>query len=365
LPTQRQLFFKTTPKPEAGQVRVKYGHTDYLPWLLQKQDVFLPEMIERYLAGYDPAQSEEFRFCDDPLRAHFHQDHVAALAHAYGFLMKVAVRRVDKAGAEYASPLLLQPLWAFATDPGYLSPVDQLRYKYAVESACAGPTPGATASVLTPLEPEAWYEVYVLAQSENGDFEDGRLPGVTFRTSRWRKPEEMFAGLGFPTAGEPAPASLIVGDLVINSPAAVGAAVVEGDDQAYQRALQSLGLEGWPIAASARLSRLWVADADGSWLLAGIMIESPEPIHRPGRLDLTGLVFQTGAGAPVSFDIRRRDRSGSRLICLTSGPIRVSALAGGPPQIVLKARSTLNNAGTDLNGVLLIPPAPAFSEDPL
>ncbi len=104
--TNRQLFFKTTPKP-GDQPRPKYGDEFYIAWLRGTQDVFEPEMLERYLAGYDPAQSEEFRFCDDPVRAHFHQDHVAALGLAYGFDVKVATRRVDKAGAEYAQ------LWEF------------------------------------------------------------------------------------------------------------------------------------------------------------------------------------------------------------------------------------------------------------
>jgi hypothetical protein len=37
---------------------------------------------------------------------------------------------------------------------------------------------------------------------------------------------------------------------------------------------------------------------------------------------------------------------------------------GGPAQLVLKARSTLDNVGTDIRGTLAIPAAPAFSEDP-
>jgi hypothetical protein len=260
--------------------------------------------------------------------------------------------------------MLLPLKWTTATDPGYLSQVDQLRYKYAFESTCTVPTPGATASVLPPLEPEAWYEVYVLAQAENHAFEDGRLPGITFKTSRWRKPQEMFASLGFPTAGEPAPQSLITGDLAINPPAAVGAAVVEGNDQAYERALVSLGLDSWPVADSPRLSRMWVPNGAGSWLLAGLMIESPEPIHRPGRLDLAGLALKTGAGAEILSDIRRRDRSGSRLIYLASQPFQVNNPVGGPAQLVLKARSTLDNVGTDIRGTLAIPAAPAFLEDP-
>ncbi|SDY88742.1 hypothetical protein [Nitrosomonas sp. Nm58] len=361
--TRRQLFFKTTPKPQA-QTLIKYGHEDYVGWLCRRQDVFQPEMIERYLAGYDPAQSEESRFCDDPLRAHFFQDHLAALAKAYGFEIKVAIRRVDRPGSAYKLPLLLVPEWSFAIDPTYLYKTDQIRYGYALASTCKMPTPGATATINQALEPEAWYEIYVLAESENHTFADGRLPGVTFKTSRWRTPSGLFAGLGFSTDDEPA--KVIKGDLAIKPPATVGAAVIEGDDQAYQNALRFLGMDTWPIAESPRLSRMWVSNGNNGWLFAGLMIESPEPIHRPGRMELAGLTLEmSNAGAPISFDIRRRDRSGSRLIYLTTNPVPlVTDEFSGSPRLVLKAKSILNEVSTNINGLLTIPVAPDFSEDP-
>jgi hypothetical protein len=357
------LFFKTTPKPLAP-APVKYGLAAYLPWLRQKQDAFHPDMLERYLAGYEPGQSEEFRFCDDPVRAHFSQDHVAALAKAYGFDLKVAVRRVDRPGPQYASPLLMPVTWTAALAPAFLSFADQVRFTYALESACTTPMPGATASVLPPLETEAWYEVYMLADAENPAFNDSRLPGVTFKTSRWRTPQELFAGLGFPTAGESAPKDLLAGDLVIAAPDAVGGGVIEGDDQAYQRALVALGLDGWPAAAAPRLSRMWVANPARGWLLAGLMIESPEPVYRPGRLELTGLALKIGVGPEAAFDVLRRDRSGARLIYLASQPFQVDNPVGGPPQLLLKARSTFDHAAADISGALSIPAKPAFSEDP-
>jgi hypothetical protein len=109
---------------------------------------------------------------------------------------------------------------------------------------------------------------------------------------------------------------------------------------------------------------MWVADAAGRWLLAGLMIESPEPVHRPGRLDLAGLAVKIGAGPEVAFDVRRRDRSGARLIYLASQPFQVNNPVGGPPQLVLRAKSTLDGAVANLRGVLSIPATPAFSEDP-
>lgn len=400
-PTKRSLFFKTTPKPEAHVV-VPYGKSEcsipyeisYISWLFKKQDVFQPEMIERYLSGYEPNQSEEFRFCDDPLRAHFRHDHVQALAKAYGFTILVDVQRVDRPGPAYAEPLVMAPEWSFATNPIYLSNVDQLRYGYSVASNCDVPTLGSTATIKPPLEPEAWYDLHLLAKADNDRaFLDGRLPGVTFRTSRWRTPQEMFSGLGFTTVSESTAAvmagspAVIVGDLVIVQPAALGPAVTEDDDQAFQNALLALGIEGWPVTDVLRLSRLWIPGTSEGWLFAGLMVESPEPIHRPGRVELNSLTLDMGnAGSAIRFDIRRRDRSGSRLIYLTATPFTVvtrESITDGrwpflphfedrhqpqyrmiTPQLVLKAKANLDKVSTNISGFLVIPPVPSFSEDP-
>lgn len=332
--TKRQLFFRTAPRA-----------------------AFEPEMLERYLAGYDPGQSDEFRFCDDPLRAHFLQDHVAALAKAYGFDLQVAVRRVDRPGAAYANPLILIPIWSFGLDPAFLGDTDAKRFGYAQASDCAVPTPGATATVNHDLEPEAWYDLHVVAKSTT-TLPDGALPGVTFRTSRWGGPRQMFAALGLTTYAEPT-ATVLNGDLAITT-SALAPAVALDDDQAFQNALLSLGLDGWPLADAPRLSRLWVQASDATWRFAGLMIESPEPIHRVGRLAITGLTLE--GGPAITFDVVRRDRTGSRLIYLTSRPFAVPTPA---PQLVVEARSTLLALPTyTFTGTLAVPPAPTFAMDP-
>ena len=388
--TNRQLFFETAPKP-ALPAPQKSGALGYANWLYRRQDVFEPEMIERYLAGYEPAQSELFRFCDDPLRAHFRQNHVAALAKAYGFTLSVAVRRIDRAGDENATPTLFDLVWSFATNPVFLSPADQIRSDYAMTSRCDVPTPGATGTADTRLAPEAWYETYVLAKADDPDHvADGRLPGVTFRTSRWRTPEAMFAGLGLTvtSAAAPEPDPVMAGDLSIPSAALPGAPVIDGDDQAFQNALVALGLDGWPVATAARISRLWTPSGTGGWLFAGLMMESPEPIHREGRLELdpaTPTLEMGRAGAGITFGIRRRDSSGARLIWLTATPFAVVTREriinprwplvrlwnqGLPrftpiePKLAIHAIGKGLGAGHDVTGTLAIPVAPAFAEDP-
>ena len=64
---------------------------------------------------------------------------------------------IDEKVRPAASTTVTPPTWSFATAPAVLGPADRSRYRYAVESECEVPTPGATASVLLPLEPEAWF----------------------------------------------------------------------------------------------------------------------------------------------------------------------------------------------------------------
>jgi hypothetical protein len=364
--TNRKLFFGTTPKPVSAATLLS-GEPNYATWLHHRQDVFQPQMIERYLGGYEPGQSEEFRFRNDPIRAHFTQNHVPALAKAYGFKLKVAIRRIDRPLTDNPDPI--DPAWSAAINPKFLGIADQFRYADAITSACALPLPGATATVDSlELGPETWYEVYVLASSMSAGFADGRLPGVTFRTSRWTTPETMLAGLGF-TGAAVAAETPVVGDLAVATTTLPGGLVVDDDDQAFQHALAALGLEGWPVAQAPRLSRLWIADQAGAWRFAGLMIESPEPIHRPGRLELAGpslTLEMTWAGSVPTFAIRRRDRSGSRLIYMTATPFEVS-LPPDAASLVLKATSRRggpNTPGVAVIGRLSLPPFPGFAEDP-
>jgi hypothetical protein len=373
-PAKRQLFFKTTPKPPPGADKVSYGDAKFTEWLHIKQNNFQPEMVQRYLAGYQPGQSEDFRFCDDPLRAHFTQDHVVALAKAYGYDLKVAIRRVDRPGPAYALPKLLTPVWSFGLDKSFLNDTDKIRLSYAVASSCSVPKPGTTGTVLEPLDPQALYEIYVLAKANDAGVADGSLPGVTFRTSRWRAPADMLAGLGFTLAGQ-ATQPVMMGDLRCDV-SSFGVPRTEAGDSAFQAALLQLGLDGWPMPTAPRISRLWALKASDTWLFAGLMIESPEPIHRPGRLELQGLTLSMGhTGSGVTFDVQLRDRSGSRLIYLTSKPFHVvtrehigglihprSRFVTIKPSLAIAFNDV--SAGGPVEGTLVLSALPAFAGEP-
>jgi hypothetical protein len=319
-----------------------FGDPSRLSYLFKKQDVFAPEMLERHLAGYEPAQTEVDRFRDDPLRAHFDVSHVAALADAYGYKLSVTCRRVDTPGPE-GEPIipvqaligptntafqkgaaLAHTLLAKPTAPSPVAPVphpllgDRVKapIKFQQPSDCPIPQIGMTIDAPVELAPRAWYEVYIAAAHK--DLPTAALPGVTFRTSRWKDVPEMMTALAFPTTGPGKP----TGDLAIVGglpPIASGIG-----DGSFEAALDALGFEGWPLTSAPRTSLLWLPQEGAEWLLAGVLIESPEPIERAGRCLVSGIGAQLApTHTPVSFTTRVQDRTASQQ--------RAARYSGRPP----------------------------------
>jgi hypothetical protein len=352
LPTKRSYFFKTTPVPPTpvpptpapqphpapggtvyyGQpiAAVKFGLPNYLQTLHRAQDTFAPELLERHLSGHEPAQSEVARFRHDPLRAHFDVGHVEALAKLYNYTLKLGLRRTDTAEPSGNLSRLVAAFSA-ALNPAFLSGADQRRYQVATGVAlingdvvvaethpCPVPKPGLTLDATAELEPQAWYELYVHIDSTIAGAPAARLPGVSFQTSRWFAPADMLAALSFgaTTAGA------ATGDLEIQAVSGFARGPVLGDDGAFDDALRRIGLEGWPIAEKPRTSLLWLPRADDSgWDCAGVLIESPEPIHRDGRCTMDGLSAVLAPSHPVvTFNTQFRDRSGSRILFLSDTP---------------------------------------------
>ncbi|CAN7717873.1 hypothetical protein LJR251_005929 [Rhizobium rhizogenes] len=329
VPTLRRFFFRTAPVPtvHAGQGAAALILPDYLTetWLsaiYRKQDLFDPQMLSRHLLGYEPEQTETARFRKDPLRAHFAVAHVGGLADAYGYELTLGARRVDAAGDD-GMPFDIPIQWTALMAPDLLGDADKRRYTLYSSSDCKLPTPGVTLEGKTDLAAEAWYEVFAKVKPKPGvDVAESGLPGVTFKTSRWLEPADMLAALT--TTDEHT--NTRTGDLEIRRLPAFDRAIVHGEDAAYEAALDALGLDDLPLAERIRTSVLWQrreTEENPEWLCAGLLVEAPEPIHRPGRAEAGHLALTMGpAGGGISFGIERWDRIGARLLFLTAMPFK-------------------------------------------
>ena len=301
----RSYFFATAPvrhTPALDETGLRFGEPGHLQFLHRRHDLFRPEMLARHLLGYTPAQAETDRFRDDPLQAHFSVAHIAALAAAYGFEIKLVSRRVDAPGAA-GEPVELDPDWTALQNARGLNSADRRRRTVAAIGSCPLPTPGATAQGVAELAPQAWYELAVKAVSTRALVADGWLDGVAFRTSRWRNPIDMLAGIGLRAADGKATSSVaITGDVQISGLPPLTPAAADGSDAGFERAMDAMGLDGWPRQDGPRVSLLWLPPlaATADWRCGGVVVESPEPLVRPDRLELTGARLRTGPTASAA-----------------------------------------------------------------
>lgn len=365
----RQYWFRTAPLQAAGAAPGP-STLAYFDHLHRRRDLFEPAMLQRHLLGYNPVQSELHRFANDAVQVHFAPGHVALLASVYKFELLCALRRLDQPADvepdQLFTPKLLAPVSA-AQMTGSAAIVAQAY----IDSACGLAANGVVLHVdkLT-LTRDTWYEVFVLAKSKTAGVNDGRLPGVSFRTSRWADGAEMLQGLRFPRSG----AGQANGGVALPLGTVLAARVSEGDDGMFDAFLASLGLDGWPVAAAPRASLLWLPPplppaADAPWRCAGLLLESPEAIHRPARFHVEGLDLIMGPTV-VNFDLRLRDRSGSRLLFATTTPFvprrtrRGAAVSLVMPRLRLRCTDLpLGQPPAALVGLLEVPLQPSFAQE--
>jgi hypothetical protein len=168
----------------------------------------------------------------------------------------------------------------------------------------------------------------------------------------------MLAGLGFASAGHDA-AAVSAGDVEVGQAPGLGLAL--GDDQALHGALETLGLKSWPVADGPRVTYLWTALADGSWPFAGLLVESPEPVYRPQRVNVTAVTVRTAAGNDEPLTLVRRDASASRLLYLAANPV---AIAAAGSDVTIRFDSILDGDTTPLVATRHVGGSPVFASEP-
>ncbi|HKY29866.1 MAG TPA: hypothetical protein VJM12_18135 [Pyrinomonadaceae bacterium] len=354
----RSYWYRTAKLGGPNSAR---GTVAFAQHLYRKNDRFDPDMLVRHLRGYEPAQSELHRFANDPVRVHFAYGHVKKLASDYGFDLMCGLRRLDAPEPQEPDQFLATVLQR-PTTTAFMTGPEKLIAEAYLKSPCGLCPQGAVLHTPVQLSRSTWYEVYVHAEAQDGNH--GRIPGVSFRTSRWGGGAEMLAALQFPVNGSGQPH----GGVALRSNAVLSPKTIVDDDGAFDAMLDELGMDGWPAAAEPRVSLLW-REIGSQWRCAGVFIESPEPIHRPGRFHVNGFSLRMGLTAPA-FDVVLRDRSGSRLLFATSAPFLPRMSRVGffqlpvPPALRLDCTDLpIGQPVVPLTGWLEVPLRPSFAEE--
>lgn len=318
----QEFWFRTAKRPAPGAVVVHHPPRPELAWRESAwtQAVFKTDYLARYLKSYNPGDRTEHWYLVDDLVANFDQDQVDQLAGLYGYRLDLTCVRTDGPPSSAAVPapwlVALEPArWHDLIDTAVLDPLGRRYLDVDPAHSCPVPKAGASLKASTDaLQPSATYQLNVIVVPNHVAGQPDAppadpLPGIIFGTSRYRNPGAQIADLGFAN-----PAGAPRGQLSV-TPAALAAPEIS--DAAYAAALSALGLDGWPLPTAGRTSLLWTA---GTYRLAGVLVESPEPLSRPGRLDITGLQVNG-----VSFARRYGDAAQCRYLFVPAAPTEIAA----------------------------------------
>ncbi|MBO0914315.1 hypothetical protein [Streptomyces laculatispora] len=346
-------------------------YEDYVaaPAVLLRTDRFDPAYLERYVLSWMPEDKAGSWFLDDPVGVQLEVSHVPDLAAAYDHDTLVRVRRTDPTRGhpdpfeEQAFPAA--DIWQAGVSN--LQPQADLRLYGATNTAgsCPYPRPGATLGGRPALQPLSDYELSLafpfLDSAGSGQSGGSAIRGGVFTTSRYTGPHTLLADLGFVPPG--AEGGHITGDVRVDRiPVAVGDITADG---ALEHALAMLALGRPSPTHKGRTTALWTDDG-GTWVLHGVLLEAPEPIHRPDSLDLVDFGGRLRVnsldcgGQPFPGIIR--SASGDRLLFLTGSPV----VPTGPLTLAVTLQDVPLEAATVPVDTALscpAPPVPGFAKD--
>jgi hypothetical protein len=334
---------------------------------------FDPADIVRYLNLVDPADGRGFVFTDDPLWAHFSSRHLEDLLAAHGRKIGFDVRRTDPppqaddaARATVKAPLAGLYTWyvgPLALEGSFVQHIVDAQ----VRSPCLPDTPawgGASLGATFDLAPHAMYDFNLVAPRTDGS--DPRVVSATrFVTSRYASPRAMLEALGFTPGAGTSP--FRPGDLLLPPGGTLPAAPAGGataSDAALGAALAAIGADTLPLPGDEpRCTVVWQLGADGTWGVAGVLLDAPEPLRRetaiasggtatlgircaPDRVEVAGTVLRP-AMATLNW---------TRVLLTTTTP--VAPPAGGTPMTLY-----LSTSDGPLAGARHLPAVPALIED--
>ncbi len=318
------------------------------PAELVDEHAFDPRSLIRYLLAFEPDTGSAPHLRDDDLLVHLSVDHTDQLAALYGRALGLRLRRTDPppgslAGADHPAdePLLVAwgPLFDGYRSSGERRLLEGIRAAPCLDEPSLG---GTTGTVSADLVAGAWYDLTVMCTpAEEPAAEETVISRAHFQASRYRNVDEILTALGF---GLTEPAPFIAGDAIVSGPLPAGFVVGSSDLDA---ALSAAGLDPWPVTADGRTSVLWQR-AGAAWLLAGVVLELPEPIVRSGRTALAVTGADYGGRTLLQ---RRRNESGTRVLLAPAAPVAVAVPVPAEAPFAAPLTLTLTRTVTDRFGV--------------
>ncbi len=284
---------------------------------------FDPRGLMRYFVGFRPDGLGAPHFLADTIKVDFRADHIAPLLAKYGRTLSLKLRRTDPPASSLAGPgglggSLPPPLVPITVvvgklDKFLLEPSDLLLVNAAEDAPCldAPAVGGRTLDITAPLEPDADYDLLLVAPPVATPASDNVL--ITrghFHTSRYAAPAAMLAAMALPVSGNPDP-RLPTDALVLPG---LPAAIATPNDADFETILRALGLDPWPLPSLPRVVALWSKTAP--FRLHGIMLETDEPLERPGRMSVASIVI-----AGTSLQKTVANTATTRMIWMAATPL--------------------------------------------
>ena len=304
------------------------------------ESVFDSHGIARYFIGFSPAPNDPPHYLDDDILANFNADHIQTLLDIYSRTLRVKVRRTDPPPGTFHSsppdphaplPPVVLPVPKHALDvassatwgplPEELMYSADARSQAAVSSSpClsgSGGFGGTQATITADLLPDAEYDLLLVA-APNSDLESDEVLVARshFVTSSYKNPVEQFEAMGF---GQASIVPWAPHDFEVT---ALAPAATLHSDASLATTLAAIGFTSEPVPPLPQATALWRAPSgSGPWQLAGLLLESDEPLLREERLEIVSASLNGGG----TLSLWACNLNATRVLLATASPLSLAA----------------------------------------
>lgn len=350
------LRFRTAPaQPDLNASEPQDGLNEH---------VFDVRDIDRYILGVEPADGRAVQFTGDRLWVHFDCGHVEQLLELYGRGLAIDIRRTDprpQPGADLSAvtaPLALDSS-TWTALPRAMQPKGYQRLNDALADPAVAPclphgTPmgGASLGVTAAVEPDADYDLLVVAPSLADPDDRPVVRATRFHTSRHANPRALLDALGYTS---PSTSPYLPDDLIVPAGAALPAGAYLEGDAALDAALAAIDAGTLPLPLrTPRSYVVWSFETSAGWRVEALLVDSLEPLRREATVvDATGVAVQGVRVQPLratlgtaTLSLYRANARFTRVIFKPAAPVVLATGTEHALGLVLGASDSAELSGT-------------------